>query len=91
MRTAAINDLTGGVSPPTCATITNVTLNGVCRLTYAHLAIGSRRRRIALRRRVVVASLSFSTSRDRATRWRTLPPRPCRDAYDRRRCHRTAI
>jgi hypothetical protein len=41
VRTAAIADLTGGVNPPTCASITNATLNGVCRLTFAHLAIGS--------------------------------------------------
>ncbi len=41
VRTAAIADLTGGVNPPTCATVTNATLNGVCRLTFAHLAIAS--------------------------------------------------
>jgi hypothetical protein len=41
VRTAAIADLTGGVFPPTCATITNATLNGVCRLTYTHLAVAN--------------------------------------------------
>ena len=41
VRTAAIADLTAGVVPPTCATITNASLNGICRLTGAHLAIAS--------------------------------------------------
>jgi hypothetical protein len=41
VRTAAIADLTGGVFPPTCATVTNATLNGVCRLTYTHLAVAN--------------------------------------------------
>lgn len=41
VRTAAIADLTGGVFPPACATVTNATLNGVCRLTYTHLAVAN--------------------------------------------------
>ncbi len=64
VRTAAITDLTGGVSPPTCASITNVTLNGVCRLTFAHLAIGSA---LAIAPTSVVASFSFSTVATRDT------------------------
>ena len=64
VRTAAIADLTGGVSPPTCASITNVTLNGVCRLTFAHLAIGSA---LAIAPTSVVASFSFSTVATRDT------------------------
>ncbi len=67
VRTAAIADLTGGVSPPTCASIpitsvATATLNGVCRLTYAHLAIGSQLPgAFAVAPTDVVASFSFST------------------------------
>lgn len=62
VRTAAIADLTGGVNPPTCASIANATLNGVCRLTYAHLAIGSQLPGgLAVSPSNVVASWSFST------------------------------
>ena len=68
VRTAAITDLTGGVNPPTCASITNVTLNGVCRLTYAHLAIGSQLPGpLAVAPTSVVASFSFSTVATRDT------------------------
>jgi hypothetical protein len=68
VRTAAIADLTGGVAPPTCATITNATLNGVCRLTYAHLAIGSQLPGgLAIDPTDVVASFSFSTVATRDT------------------------
>ncbi len=41
VRTGAIADLTALVNPPTCATVTNATLNGICRLTFAHLAIAN--------------------------------------------------
>lgn len=62
VRTAAIADLTGGVNPPTCASIANATLNGVCRLTFAHLAIGSQLPGgLAVAPSNVVASWSFST------------------------------
>jgi dienelactone hydrolase len=68
VRTAAIEDLTGGVFPPACATITNVTLNGVCRLTYAHLAIASQLPGgLAIAPTDVVASFSFSTVATRDT------------------------
>jgi len=68
VRTAAIADLVGGVNPPTCATITNVTLNGVCRLTYAHLAIGSQLPGpFVVDPASVVASWSFSTVATRDT------------------------
>ena len=68
VRTAAINDLGGGINPPTCATITNATLNGVCRLTYAHLAIGSQLPGpLAVAPTSVVASFSFSTVATRDT------------------------
>jgi dienelactone hydrolase len=68
VRTAAIADLTGGVFPPACASITNATLNGVCRLTYAHLAIGSQLPgALAVAPTDVVASFSFSTVATRDT------------------------
>jgi len=58
VRDAAAADLAGGVSPPTCVTITNVTLNGICRLTYAHLAIAAG---AGLPATSIVLSFSFST------------------------------
>jgi hypothetical protein len=67
VRTAAIADLTAGVNPPTCASIdagtpAGATLNGVCRLTYAHLAIGSQLPgALVVAPEDVVASFSFST------------------------------
>ena len=64
-RTGAIEDLTAGINPPTCASVTNLTLNGVCRLTYAHLAIGSQA--LAIPPQNVVASFSFSTVATRDT------------------------
>lgn len=68
VRTAAIEDLAGGVFPPACATITNATLNGVCRLTYAHLAIGSQLPGgLAIAPTDMVASFSFSTVATRDT------------------------
>ncbi len=68
VRTAAIADLTGGVNPPTCASITNATLNGVCRLTFAHLFIGTQLPGpLAVAPTSVVASFSFSTVATRDT------------------------
>jgi len=58
VRTAAIADLTGGVFPPSCATITNATLNGVCRLTYTHLAVANG---AGIPLTAVVLTYSFST------------------------------
>jgi len=58
VRTAAIADLTAGVVPPTCATVTNATLNGVCRLTFAHLAIANG---AGIPLTSVVLTYSFST------------------------------
>ena len=58
VRTAAIADLTGGVFPPTCATVTNATLNGVCRLTFAHLAVANG---AGIPLTSVVLTYSFST------------------------------
>jgi dienelactone hydrolase len=73
VRNAALADLTAGVSPPTCASIgtttpAGVTLNGVCRLTYAHLAIGSQLPGpFVVDPTSVVASWSFSTVATRDT------------------------
>ncbi len=58
VRTAAIADLTGGVFPPTCATVTNATLNGVCRLTYTHLAVANG---AGIPLDAIVLTYSFST------------------------------
>jgi dienelactone hydrolase len=68
VRTAAISDLTGGVNPPTCASITNATLNGICRLTFAHLFIGTQLPApLTVAPTSVVASFSFSTVATRDT------------------------
>ncbi len=68
VRTAAIADLTAGVNPPTCASVTIPTLNGICRLTYAHLAIGSQLPgSLAVPPENIVASFSFSTVATRDT------------------------
>jgi len=58
VRDAAAADLAGGVSPPTCASVTNTTLNGICRLTFAHLAIAAGANIPAS---AIVLSFSFST------------------------------
>jgi dienelactone hydrolase len=61
-RDGAIADLTAGVFPPTCASVANATLNGVCRLTYFHLAVGSQLPGpLAVPPANVVASFSFTT------------------------------
>ena len=73
VRTAAIADLTAGVNPPTCASISaatpaGATLNGVCRLTFAHLFIGSQLPGPFVVDPIsVVASWSFSTVATRDT------------------------
>jgi len=68
VRDAAIADLTAGLFPPTCASITSATLNGVCRLTYAQLAIGSALPGgLAVAPPNVVASWTFSTVATRDT------------------------
>ncbi|TAK55803.1 MAG: hypothetical protein EPO25_02755 [Gammaproteobacteria bacterium] len=68
VRDAAIADLAAGRFPPTCASISNATLNGVCRLTYAHLAIGSQLPGgLAVAPQSVVASWTFSTVATRDT------------------------
>ena len=54
----ALADLASGATTPTCASITDPTLNGVCRLTFGHLAIAAQG---GLNPANVVLSFSFST------------------------------
>jgi dienelactone hydrolase len=62
IRDAAYKDIQAGLATPTCATITNATLNGICRLTWAHLRIGAALPGgLAISPPNVVASWSFST------------------------------
>jgi dienelactone hydrolase len=68
IRTAAIADIVAALPSPTCATITNATLNGICRLTWAHLRIGSvLPGGLAVLPTNVIASWSFSTESIRDT------------------------
>ena len=62
IRDNAIADLLAGMHTPTCAGLTNPTFNGLCRLTFAHLAIGAQLPfGLAIPPDHVVASWSFST------------------------------
>jgi dienelactone hydrolase len=67
IRDAAYADIVAGLATPTCATITNATLNGICRLTFAHLKIGIGIGLIPNPPTNVVASWSFSTESIRDT------------------------
>jgi hypothetical protein len=58
VRTGAIADITAGLASPECATVTNATLNGICRLTFAHLLIAEGG---GIPATAVVLSYSFST------------------------------
>jgi len=58
VRNAALADLQSGATTPTCASITDATLNGICRLTFGHLAIAAKG---GLNPANVVLSFSFST------------------------------
>ena len=70
LLTSAIKDTSGNAAgsdtdyqafknaQPTCATIANTTLNAICRLTGAHLAIGGA---VGVPANTVAASFSFST------------------------------
>src|SRR5262245_56946908 len=40
VRDQAISEIQAGAMTPTCAPITNVSLNAICRLTFAHLKVG---------------------------------------------------
>lgn len=68
IRDTAIADIVAGLPLPTCATLTNPTFNGICRLTWAHLRIGaSLPGGLAIAPGNVVASWSFSTESTRDT------------------------
>jgi hypothetical protein len=74
VRTAAIADINAGLAVPTCATVTNATLNGICRLTFAHLLIAQGG---GVPPAAVVLSYSFSTQSTAdvmAAAVATLPP-----------------
>jgi dienelactone hydrolase len=58
IRDAAIADINAGLATPTCASLTNATLNGLCKLTFAHLRIGAA---IGITPTTVVQSFTFST------------------------------
>jgi hypothetical protein len=58
VRDAAAADLAAGLPTPACATVTNATLNGICRLTFAHLAIAAG---AGIPASAVALSFSFST------------------------------
>jgi hypothetical protein len=58
VRNAALADLLSGATSPTCASVTDAKLNGICRLTFGHLAIAAQG---GLNPASVVLSFSFST------------------------------
>lgn len=58
VQQGALVDLAAGKTAPTCATVTEPTLNEVCMLTFGHLAIAARG---GLNPASVVLSFSFST------------------------------
>ena len=58
VRNGALADLEAGLTTPTCATVTDPTLNLVCQLTFGHLAIAAG---AGLNPAHVVLSFSFST------------------------------
>jgi Bacterial virulence factor lipase N-terminal len=58
VKAGALADLAGGAQTPTCGSITDPALNGVCRLTFGHLAIAAQG---GLNPANVVVSFSFST------------------------------
>jgi dienelactone hydrolase len=68
IRDTAIADIVAGLATPACATLTNPTFNGICRLTWAHLRIGaSLPGGLAIAPGNVIASWSFSTESIRDT------------------------
>jgi pimeloyl-ACP methyl ester carboxylesterase len=64
VRDAAIADIVAGLPTPTCATVTNATLNAICRLTFAHLRVGAA---VGITPTNVVLTFAFSTQSTRDT------------------------
>jgi pimeloyl-ACP methyl ester carboxylesterase len=64
VRDAAIAEITAGATTPTCPTITNATLNAICRLTFAHLRVGAA---VGVNPANVVLTFGFSTQNTRDT------------------------
>ncbi|MBS0393969.1 MAG: hypothetical protein JSR54_05040 [Proteobacteria bacterium] len=58
VRNGALADLAAGKTTPTCASVTDATLNLICQLTFGHLAIAHQG---GLDPSTVVLSFSFST------------------------------
>jgi hypothetical protein len=70
VRDQAISEILAGAQTPTCAPITNSTLNAICRLTFGHLRIGAAVGQVfpgALNLSDVIVSFSFSTESTRDT------------------------
>lgn len=67
---------------PTCTTITNTTLNGICRLTGLHFAIATNPAVLGLSAANIIQTFSFSTQNTRdtmnivAAQTAAAPPRP---------------
>lgn len=62
IRNQAIAEIQAGAASPTCAPITNITLNAICRLTFAHLRVGAA---VGVTPTNVVLSFGFSTQSTR--------------------------
>jgi len=79
VRDAAIAEITAGAATPTCPTVTNATLNAICRLTFAHLRVGAA---VGVSPANVVLTFGFSTQNTRDTLGvvaqtvQASPPRP---------------
>lgn len=58
IRDQAITEILAGAQTPTCAPITNQTLNRLCQLTFAHLRLGAA---VGIPPQNVVLSFSFTT------------------------------
>jgi hypothetical protein len=70
VRDQAISEIVAGAQTPTCAPITNTTLNAICRLTFGHLRIGAAVGQAfpgPLNLSDVIVSFSFSTESTRDT------------------------
>ena len=77
VRDQAISEILAGATTPTCAPITNATLNAICRLTFGHLRIGAAVGQVfpgPLNLADVIVSFSFSTESTRDTLQNVLAP-----------------
>jgi dienelactone hydrolase len=58
VKTGALADLATGATTPTCSSVTDATLNKICQLTFAHLAVAGA---LHIDPTTVALSFSFST------------------------------